>query len=126
MTQLIFEYILYVSHSGNMAIFSPEFNTILIDVINNSSHMYTCTCVYIVNKVKRQLDTNYFKWSEHFLPLHKAMSMCITQLSFKFRGSQGKVACGITVNIIQSGNFDIDQPVINMEQIMLTNNLREK
>ena len=84
------------------------------------------TCVNIVNKVKRQLDTNYFKWSEHFLPLHKAIFMCITQLSFKFRGSQGNVACGITANIIQSGNFDFDQPVINMEQIMLTNNLREK
>ena len=103
--------------------FTPEFNTILIDVINYSSHMYTCTCV---NKVKRQLDTNYFKWSEHFLPLHKAMFLCITQFSFKFRGSQGKVACGITADIIQSSNFDFDQPVINMEQIMLTNNLREK
>ena len=55
------------------------------------------------------------------------MFMCITQLSVDhFRGSQGKVACGITANIIQSGNLDFDQPVINMEQIMLTNNLREK
>ena len=70
---------------------------------------YICTCIDIVNKVKRQLDTNYFKWSEHFLLLHKAMFMCITmftKLSFKFRGSQGKVACGITANIIQCGNFD--------------------
>ena len=106
--------------------FTPEFNTILINVINYSSHMYACTYVNIVNKVKRQLDTNYFKWSEHFLPLHKAMFMCIAKLSFKFRGSQGKVACGITANIIESGNFDFDQPVINMEQIMLTNNLCEK
>ena len=53
--------------------------------------------------------------------------MCITQLSLKFRGSQGKVACSITANIIQSCNFDLDRiPVINMEQIMLTNNLCEK
>ena len=52
--------------------------------------------------------------------------MCITQLSLKFRGSQGKVACSKTANIIQSGNFDFDQPVINMEQIILTNNLCEK
>ena len=80
--------------------FTPDFNTILIDVLNYSSHMYTC--VNVVNKAKRQLDTNYFKWSEHFLPLHKAMFMCITQLSFKFRGSQGKVACGITANILSS------------------------
>ena len=124
MKQLIFNTLCMLVETWQF--FTPEFNTILNDVINYSSHMYTCICVNIVNKVKRQLDTNYFKWSEHFLPLHKAMFMCITQLSFKFRGSQGKVACGITANIIQSDNFDFDQPVINMEQIMLTNNLREK
>ena len=110
--------------------FTPEFNTILIDVINYSSHMYTCTCVNIVNKVKRQLYTNYFKWSEHFLVNfyhYTRQCLCVSHSYLLNSGDLREIlACGITASIIQSGNFDFDQPVINMEQIMLTNNLREK
>ena len=56
--------------------FTPEFNTVLIDVINYSSHIHAR--VDIVDKVKRQLDTHYFKWSEHFLPLHR-QCLCVSQ-----------------------------------------------